>query len=264
LRDFGLLLSLAALAGLALWRPWLGVIGLAFVGYLQPQTYAGEFARHLPVYKALFAATAIGTLFTRDRQWPPRDWRVLVLVGLWLFFLLTTKYAWLPFAAWPRFVEVSAVLGSTFLILVLVNTREKLYVLIAATALAFGLVSFKGGYWAVINGFADRVYGPPGSQYGDNNHFAVASVMTIPLLVLWLRQSAALWLKAALALAIVLSVLAALSSWSRGALLALGVTSMLLLIDSRKGSWAAPSLARGSGDGSSVGEEATGTAPTSR
>ena len=238
MRDFGVLLSLAALACLALWRPWLGVIGLAFVGYLQPHTYAGDFARHLPIYKVLFAATVIGTLFTRDRQLPPRDWRVLVLVGLWLLFFLTTKFSWLPFLAWPRFVEVSAVLASTFLVLVLINTREKLFVLIAAIALAFGLVSFKGGFWAVIHGFADRVYGPPGSQYGDNNHFAVAAVMTIPLLLLWFRQSAAPWLKAALALAIVLSVFAALSSWSRGALLALGVTSMLLLIDSRKGAWA--------------------------
>ncbi len=223
---------------LALWRPWLGVIGLAFVGYLQPHTYAGDFARQFPIYKILFAATAIGTLFTRDRQWPPRDWRVLVLAGLWLFFLLTTAFSWLPFLAWPRFVEVSAVLASTFLVLVLINTREKLFVLIAAIALAFGLVSLKGGFWAVIHGFAERVYGPPGSQYGDNNHFAVAAVMTIPLLLLWFRQSASSWLKAALALAIVLSVFAALSSWSRGALLALGVTSMLLVVDSRKGAWA--------------------------
>ena len=137
MRDFGVLLSLAVLASLALWRPWLGVIGLAFVGYLQPHTYAGDFARHLPVYRILFAATVIGTLFTRDRQLPPRDWRVLVLVGLWLFFFLTTIFSWLPFLAWPRFVEVSAVLASTFLVLVLINTREKLFVLIAAIALAF-------------------------------------------------------------------------------------------------------------------------------
>jgi probable O-glycosylation ligase (exosortase A-associated) len=238
MRDFGLLVSLAALACVALWRPWLGVIGLAFVGYLQPHTYAGDFARNLPIYKILFAATVIGTLFTRDRQLPPRDWRVLVLVGLWLFFLLTTTFSWLPFLAWPKFVEVSAVLASTFLVLVLINTREKLFILIAAIALAFGLVSLKGGFWAIIHGFADRVYGPPNSQYGDNNHFAVAAVMTIPLLLLWFRQSTPPWLKAALALAIVLSVLAALSSWSRGALLALGVNSILLLIDSRKGAWA--------------------------
>ena len=191
--------------------------GLAFVGFLQPHTYAGDLARQFPVYKVLFAATVIGTVFTRDRQLPPRDWRVLVLAALWLLFFLTTAFSWLPVLAWPRFVEVSAVLASTFLVLVLINAREKLLVLIAAIALAFGLVSLKGGFWAVIHGFAERVYGPPGSQYGDNNHFAVAAVMTVPLLLLWFRQSAAPWLKAALALTLVLSVFAALSSWSRGA-----------------------------------------------
>jgi probable O-glycosylation ligase (exosortase A-associated) len=137
--------------------------------------------------------------------------------------------------AWPRVMEVSAVLASTLLILVLIDTREKLFWLIAATAASFALVAFKGGYWAVIHGFADRVYGPPGSQYHDNNYFALAAVMTIPLLVLWFRQTADLWLRGALALAIALSLFAALSSWSRGALLALGVMSLLLLVEGRKG-----------------------------
>lgn len=234
MRDFGLLLSLAALASLALWRPWLGLIGLAFVGYLQPHTYAGDFARELPVYKTLFAATLLGALFTRDRQWPPRDWRVPALLAFWIGLLVTTYFSAFPVFAWPRFLQVSAALAPAFLTLVLVNTRQKLFILIAATAASFALVTLKGGYWAIIHGFSDRVYGPPGSHFYDNNHFAVAAVMTIPLLILWFRQSPDRWLRWALAAAVALSVLAALSSWSRGALLALGATLLVLLVDSRK------------------------------
>jgi probable O-glycosylation ligase (exosortase A-associated) len=233
--DLGILLCLGLLAGVALWRPWLGVLGLAFFGYLQPHTYASEVVRALPVYKVLFAATVVGAIFHRDWQWPPRDWRVAALLVFWLGLFVTTHYAAFPMYAWPRVMEVSAVLASTLLILVLIDTREKLFWLIAAIAASFALVAFKGGYWAFINGFADRVYGPPGSQYHDNNHFAVAAVMTIPLLVLWFRQTADPWLRGALALAIALSLFAALSSWSRGALLALGVMSLLLLVEGRKG-----------------------------
>ena len=61
--------------------------------------------------------------------------------------------------------------------------------LIATIAASFALVTIKGGYWAVMTGFADRVYGPPNSQYYDNNLFAIAVIMNIPLLVLWLRET---------------------------------------------------------------------------
>ncbi len=225
---------LLVLAGIALRRPWLGVLALAFFGYTQPHSYAAGFMQVFPVYRILFAATVVGALFTRDRQLPPRDWLVFVLLALWSYFFVTTQFSAFPFLAWPKFIEVSGVFASTFLVLILINSREKLFILIATIALAFALVTLKGGYWAVIHGFSDRVYGPPGSQYYDNNHFAVATVMTIPLLALWLRQSADHWLNVALGLAIAFSVLAALSSWSRGALLALVVTSLLLLADRRK------------------------------
>jgi probable O-glycosylation ligase (exosortase A-associated) len=233
-RDVGLLVALAAVASVALRRPWLGVIGLAFVGYMQPHSYAGGFMGHFPVYRALFAATVLGALLSREWRLPPRDWRVAVLLLFWLGLLISTWRSAFPFLAWPRLVEVSGVLGSAVLILLLIDTRKKLLVLMAAMAGSFALVSLKGGYWAIIYGFSDRVYGPPGSQYYDNNHFAVAAVMAIPLLVLWLRQTADRGLRVALGAGIALSILAALSSWSRGALLALGVTLVLLLTESRK------------------------------
>ncbi len=68
------------------------------------------------------------------------------------------------------------------------SIRGKIVHLIVAVALGIAMVALKGGYWAVMTGFQDRVYGPPGSQIGGNNEFAVALAMAIPLLVFWLRQ----------------------------------------------------------------------------
>jgi len=169
---------------------------------------------------------------------PPRDWRVFALLLFWLGLVVTTHFAAMPYQARPMLIEASAAIAPAFLILVLINTREKLFILMVATAAAFALVTLKGGYWAVIHGFADRVYGPPGGHYYDNNYFAVAAVMTIPLLLLWFRQSTDRWLKILLGVLIGLSVLAALSSWSRGGLLALGATATILFMESRKKAWA--------------------------
>ncbi len=68
MHDLGILLCFGLLAGVALWRPWLGVLGLAFFGYLQPHTYAGEAVRAFPVYKVLFAATVLGALVVQSEN----------------------------------------------------------------------------------------------------------------------------------------------------------------------------------------------------
>jgi putative inorganic carbon (HCO3(-)) transporter len=233
-RDIGLLTILAGLTVLALRRPWLGALGLAVFGYMQPHSYSSGFVQSFPVYEILFLATVTGALLTRDWQMPPRDWRVLILLALWLGFFVTTELSVLHYFAWPKLIEVSKVLASAFLLLILINSREKLTWLLAVSALSFSLVAFKGGFWALTQGFSDRVYGPPGSQYGDNNHFAVAVVMAIPLLMFWLRQSDHRSLRWALTAAIAFSVFAALSSWSRGALLTLGITTAVLFLGNRK------------------------------
>ena len=234
MRDLAILCILIACVLVAFYRPWLGVLALAVFGYLQPQTYASGFMQTLPVYKILFGVAVVALLIKRQWRWPPRDWRVAALIALWAYFLFTTYHAKVQWAAWPRFGEISSIFLMVGLTLVLIDTRQKLFFLIVIIAVSFALVTIKGGYWAVMTGFADRVYGPPGSQYYDNNMFAVAVIMNIPLLVLWLRETRHQALRYALMAAIALSGAAALSSWSRGALISLGATTAVLLWYSKR------------------------------
>lgn len=234
MRDLSILCILIACVLVAFYRPWLGVLALAVFGYLQPQTYASGFMQTFPVYKILFGVAVVALLIKRQWRWPPSDWRVAALIALWAYFLFTTYHAKVQWAAWSRFGEISSIFLMVGLTLVLIDTRQKLFFLIVIIAVSFALVTIKGGYWAVVTGFADRVYGPPGSQYYDNNMFAVAVIMNIPLLVLWLRETRHQALRYALMAAIALSGAAALSSWSRGALISLGATTAVLLWYSKR------------------------------
>lgn len=220
--------------GLALYRPWLGVLALAVVGYMHPQGYATGFMQGFPAYEALFVAVVAGWAASRQRPSLVMDWRLLCLLALWGYFLFTTYHAKVAWAAWPRFGEVSKIFLSLGLTVLLIDTRRKLLFLIAAIATSFALLTLKGGYWALTTGFEERVYGPPDSQYYDNNLFAIAVIMSIPLLVLWLRETREASLRAILVGAIGLSGAAAVSSWSRGALITLGVTLLVLLFYSRR------------------------------
>ena len=240
MRDLAVLAILMACVGLAFFRPWVGVLALAFFAYMHPQGFAPGLMHDFPAYKVLFAATVGGMLIFRQWRPIPIDWRLFVLLGLWALFLATTITAKAAWAAWPRMAEISKIFLAMLLTLVLIDSRQKLFTLIVVIAASFALVTIKGGYWAVMTGFADRVYGPPDSQYYDNNMFAIAALMNVPLLVLWLRETQSRRLRYGLAAVIGLSIAAALSSWSRGALITLAVTCVVLLWQGKRSYRLAP------------------------
>lgn len=254
MKDISLLLILLGLAWSAWMRPWLGVLGLAVLSFMSPQGYAEGFMRGVPVYQYLFAWVCISTLFHvwRDKSWtllPWRrllDWRLYGLLALWLWFGVTSYAAVAPWEAWPKYFHLLKILPPLLLTLLLIDTREKLHYLMVTIALSILLVALKGGYWAVISGFQDRVYGPPGSAYGDNNEFAVAVAMAIPFMVLWLREARDRGLRIVLLLGIALAYAAAVSSWSRGGMLALGCMTLFLVWHSRR-KWLAIPLLLGLG-----------------
>lgn len=239
MRDLVLILILAGLVSLTLLRPWLGVLALAIVGLLQPHEYAGGAAADWPVYKIIVTALALSMVISRETRsrswWRGRlrllvDWRVPVLALLWLLFLNSTLHSPFPVIAWSKLLEISSVLVTGLFALFLLDTRRKVESFLVTVALCIALVAVKGGYWALTTGFADRVYGPPGSQYTDNNHFAVLAVMGVPLMALFYKRAGPPALRWVLALAIALSVVAVLTSWSRGALLSLSATLVLLAV----------------------------------
>ena len=83
-------------------------------------------------------------------------------------------------------------------------------------------------------GFNYRIYGPPSTQFEENNAFAVAVLINIPLLVLWYRETPNKWIKRGLMAAIPLHYVCAISSWSRGALLAMSAMTFVLIWNSKR------------------------------
>lgn len=250
MKDASLLLILLGMAWVVWMRPWLGVLGLAVLSYMHPQGYATGFMRDVPVYLYTFGWVCFSAAFHtwRNNAWAALpwqrllDWRLYGLLGLWMWFGVTSYYSMAPWEAWPKYVDVLKILPPFLLTLLLIDTREKLYYLIVTMALSVLLVALKGGYWAVISGFQDRVYGPPGSAYGDNNSFAVAVAMAIPLIVLWLRETNDRGLRIVLLIGIAIAYASVVSSWSRGGMLTLGAMTLVMVWHSKRKFLAIPLL----------------------
>lgn len=234
MRDIAVLIFISLGVILALRRAWWGVLVLAIFSYLNPHAYAWGFVRTLPVYHVLFIVVAFSTFQTKDKQSLPKDWRIPAFMCLWAYFFLTTTQAYAGPLAWQKFWFVSKIYIPFFFTLVLINTREKLYLLIVTIAGSIAIVAVKGGIFALMTGFSYRVYGPPATQFEENNAFAIAVLISVPLLILWYRETSNNLLKKGILAAIPLCYISSLSSWSRGALLTMGVLTVVLLWHSKR------------------------------
>jgi probable O-glycosylation ligase (exosortase A-associated) len=153
---------------------------------------------------------------------------------LWIGFAITSTQAYFPYIAWQKFWFVTKIYLPFYFTLVLINTREKLYYLIVTIGASIGIVAVKGGLFAILHGFSSRVYGPPNTQFEENNAFAVAMLISVPLLLLWQKETLNPWIKKGVPFTIPIIFAASLSSWSRGALLTMGVLTLMLIFHSKR------------------------------
>ena len=233
MRDYVVLIFLTGCIYAALKKPWLGVLSLAVFSYLNPHAYAWGFVRSLPVYYVLFLVVAFRTFTAKDKDSIPKDWRISVFILLWIYFAITSTQAYFPDIAWQRFWFITKIYLPFFFTLVLINTRFKLYCLVVTIATSIGIVAVKGGLFAILHGFSARVYGPPATQFEENNAFAVAMLICIPLLLIWQRETRNSLFKKGILLAIPIIYAASLCSWSRGALITMTVLTFMLILNSK-------------------------------
>jgi len=234
MRDIVVLIFLAACIIASLRCAWHGVLALAIFSYLNPHSYAWGFVKSLPAFQILFLAVVLATLVSKERQSIPKDWRIPIFITLWLYFFFTTTQAYFPTLAWEKFWFVTKIFLPFIFTLVLINTREKLYYLIVTIACSIAFAATKGGVFALKSGFAHRVYGPPGTQFYENNAFAIAVLIAIPMMLLWYHETPRRWIRYGIIAATPLMLASAISSWSRGAFLTMGVLSIVLLWHSKR------------------------------
>ena len=233
MRDYVVLIFLTGCIVAAIKKPWLGVLSLAVFSYLNPHAYAWGFVRTLPAYYVLFLVVLFRSFTAKDRQPLPKDWRIPVFILLWVYFAITSTFAYFPDVAWQQFWFVTKIYLPFYFTLVMINTRYKLYCLIVTIAASIGIPAFKGGIFAILHGFSARVYGPPATQFAENNAFAVAMLISIPLLLIWQKETLNPWFKKGILFAIPIIYAASLSSWSRGALITMVVLTLMLIWKSK-------------------------------
>lgn len=228
LRDLLIFLIVFAGVPLAVKSPAYGVMLWIWISLMNPHRQAWGLAYAFPFAALVAAATLIGVIVTKE----PREMKggapALALLCFVAWMCVTTFFALRPDAAPPMLERVLKIQLFTFVSLLVLHKREHVLWLIAVIALSVGYYGVKGGLFTLVTGGSHIVWGPAESFIADNNALALAVVMSIPLWAYLYYVSRARLVRIGLVGAMILSGVAALGSFSRGALLA--STAMLTLL----------------------------------
>jgi putative inorganic carbon (hco3(-)) transporter len=209
----------------ALRRPWIGIMLWTWLSIMNPHRYTWGLAYSAPLAAMAAASVMLGLLMTKDRESPfkasPVTWYVVFMVWMTLSWLAGIDPAG-DYEQWKKVMKIDIMI---VLSLMLLHNKQHIFALMWVCAGSLALLGLKGGIFTLSSGGTFRVWGPPGSFIQDNNEFALALVMTIPLLRFLQLQLPKGIARHGMTVAMVLCAAAALGSQSRGGLLAISAMS---------------------------------------
>lgn len=228
LRDL-LVISVVVLSlPMAFRRPYIGLLLFSWLAYMRPQDLCWGMARTMR-FSFVAALTMFLGWFAHEagrRRFTVIDVRTTSMILLTL--IVSVSFA---FAQKQTEYEVRYFLEFVKIILIAlfttgqVDTRQRLRWLLWLIALSLGFYGFKGGLFGVMSGGAAILRGP-GGMLEDNNDFALALVMNVPLLYYLGRSEHNRLLSQFTFVTAGLSIVTILLTHSRGAFLALCCTLM--------------------------------------
>jgi probable O-glycosylation ligase (exosortase A-associated) len=239
-RDIVLAMVLLATVPLILAQPFYGILAWFCISYLNPQNYTYGFALRLPVAYIVAILTLTGMILKRDLRLPRLTLQVALMLVLWFWFVITT----IAVSSSPlfshhfantleKFEETSKILFMTFVATTLVTDRVRLRWLCICTAGIFAFFAFKATVFSILTGGQFTVYGPPSSMISDNNDFALAMDMVLPMFVCLATTESSKKLRRLFQAAFLMGIIAVIFTYSRAGLIGLGVVLLFLVMTSR-------------------------------
>lgn len=208
-------------------RPWVGVLGWAWLSIMNPHQLSWQL-RSMPVAAAIAGSTLLGLLITKDRKdfSQSREQIVLMLFMAWITLALPFSMLFEPsYDLWKRVIKIDLMVLVTMAVL---HTRRHLLLFVWINVISIGFYGVKGGLFTLATGGSYRVWGPTNTYIEGNNEVALAIVMTIPLMRFLQLQMQGRWARHAMTAAMVLMAASALGSHSRGALLAIAAMALVM------------------------------------
>jgi len=239
-RDYFILAIILGAAPICLFNPYFGILMWTWVAYFNPHRFAWGRVYDFPVALLIGGATLAGVPFVKETNRRMFNTQTVLLLLMWCWFGITYLVA----SSNPIFthhladsraelMRISKILLMTFLMVWLVTSKEKLRYLYLVTSLSFAFFAIKGALFSWQTSGQFRVYGPPDSFIEDNNALGLALNMSLPMFYFLARSEQNKWVRYLFHLSFFCGIIAALLTYSRGALLGLMVVLTMLALRSK-------------------------------
>ena len=219
MRDIILFLAFLAIIPFIFKRPVVGAMAYAVVSLMNPHRLTYGFAQSFPFALYLGVVTLAAFMISRERKKLPMTPPVVVMLLFFTWYTITTVFAQVPVGAWVDWERFAKTMLMVFITIMTVRTVSDAKVLALVVALSLGFWGAKSGVFVIFSGGGEGLRGPMSSFISDNNTLALSMVTITPLLVYVSTRAPNKWLKRAALGMVGLTMLAAIGSYSRGALL---------------------------------------------
>lgn len=196
MRDVFLLVAIASLALLALRKPQVGILAWMWISIMNPHKLTYGFIYNMQVLDALVGITLLSCVF----HWKSKSSAEFIgiaklLLAFYLWCTLTTIFAVDFFLAIDRWIAFSKTLLLFVCILLFMNKKHWILASVGVFILSISFTGVKGGIFTLLTGGSHKVWGPPGTAWGDNNGVSVAMLIVLPITLAFYPIFMARWKK---------------------------------------------------------------------
>ncbi len=219
MRALAFIATLLATLPLGFVAPYAGVLLWCWLSFLNPHQLI--FFSGLPVVYMAAVVTAVGLVMSREPKRLPGNLTPWILLLFMFWTTVSTMFALEPISAWPEWNQDEKTFVLALTIMVVMTNRVRLHALVWVIVLSVAYFSLKGGIFVLVTGGGSHVQGIEGTVTGDNNNLGLIMVMSWPLVNYLRLNSGSKSIRLGLAALMVLTIVAVLGTYSRGAFLAL-------------------------------------------
>ncbi|KFC66160.1 putative O-glycosylation ligase, exosortase A system-associated [Massilia sp. LC238] len=228
MRDALIFLAFACIIPFIFKRPVVGALAYAMFSLMNPHRLSYGTAYDFPFAMLLCVITLVSVALSREQKKIPPSPPVIMLGLLCLWMVTTFLFAQDPTRAMVVGDRVYKIMLMIFITVLTVRSKRDVQALALTVAISLGFWGFKGGFHTILSGGRSGVLGPADSFISDNNTIALALLVTVPVLVYQsshARTKLGRWIAGGTTL---LTVVATIGSYSRGALV--GCVAMALFL----------------------------------
>jgi probable O-glycosylation ligase (exosortase A-associated) len=229
-RDLIVFLLVIGSLPFAFQRPFIGLMMFSWLAYMRPQDLCWGFARGIRFSFYMALAMIIGWIANETSKRPFFRTDIRTSLMLLLLTLVTVGYALAENQekyVTRYYIEFVKIIVVGLFTTGQVDSKPRLRLMYWMIAGSLGFYGFKTGFFGILRGGAPVMRGP-GGLLEDNNDFALALVMNIPLLYYLGRAEKKKWIRQLCDFVILMTMAGVLLTHSRGAFLAMSVTLMFL------------------------------------